>query len=143
MPRELYEQGSLSPEMEQMVQTVMKMTGVSREEAILMIQTMENPKEVTNDDFISMQEGYQLEPRQEYGLGSIVKSISKGVKKFAKSDLGKAALLYVGTAGNVKIETVGGDEVTLVGINTGAFIPVQVKKVFATGTTASNILALW
>ncbi len=52
-------------------------------------------------------------------------------------------LLYVGTAGNVKVETVGGDEVTLVGINTGAFIPVQVKKVFATGTTASNILALW
>ena len=96
MPRELYEQGSLSPQMEEMVQTIMKMTGVSREEAILMIQTMENPKEVTNDDFISMQEGYQLEPRQEYGLGSIVKSISKGVKKVVKSDLGKAALFAAG-----------------------------------------------
>ena len=96
MPRELYEQGSLSPEMEQMVQTVMKMTGVSREEAILMIQTMENPKEVTNEDFTSMQEGYQLEPRQDYGLGSIVKSISKGVKKVVKSDLGKAALFAAG-----------------------------------------------
>src|SRR5210317_1259040 len=39
-------------------------------------------------------------PRQQYGLGSLVKSIGKGVKKavsgvkdFAKSDLGKAALL--------------------------------------------------
>ena len=42
-------------------------------------------------------------PREQYGLGSLVKSVTKGVKKavsgvkdFAKSDLGKAALLYVG-----------------------------------------------
>ena len=45
-------------------------------------------------------------PRQMYGLGSLVKSVKKGVKgvvsgvkDFAKSDLGKAALLYAGTAG--------------------------------------------
>ena len=42
-------------------------------------------------------------PRQQYGLGSLVKSVTKGVKKavsgvkdFAKSDLGKAALLAAG-----------------------------------------------
>lgn len=35
------------------------------------------------------------QPRQNYGLGSLVKSIGKGIKKFAKSDLGKAALLGV------------------------------------------------
>ena len=33
------------------------------------------------------------EPRQLYGLGSLVKSVTKGVKKLVKSDLGKAALL--------------------------------------------------
>ena len=33
------------------------------------------------------------EPRQLYGLGSLVKSIGKGVKKFVKSPLGKAAIL--------------------------------------------------
>ena len=44
-----------------------------------------------------------LETRQQYGLGSIVKSIGKGVKsigksvkKFAKSDAGKLALLAAG-----------------------------------------------
>ena len=52
-------------------------------------------------------------------------------------------VLYVGGAGNLKVETVGGDEVTFVGISTGAFLPVQVVKVFATGTSATNILALW
>ncbi len=37
------------------------------------------------------------QPRQQYGLGSIVKKavkgVSKGIKKFAKSDLGKIALI--------------------------------------------------
>ena len=51
--------------------------------------------------------------------------------------------LYVGTAGALRVLTTGGDDITFVGINTGAFIPVQVLKVFATGTTASNIIALW
>ena len=39
------------------------------------------------------------EPRQMYGLGSIVKKAVRGVKKIAKSPIGKAALLYAGTAG--------------------------------------------
>jgi hypothetical protein len=39
------------------------------------------------------------EPRQLYGLGSLVKKAVRGVKKIVKSPLGKAALLYAGTAG--------------------------------------------
>lgn len=38
-------------------------------------------------------------PRQNYGLGSFVKKAVRGVKKIAKSPIGKAALLYAGTAG--------------------------------------------
>lgn len=52
-------------------------------------------------------------------------------------------VLYVGSAGNLRVQTVGGDDVTFNNINTGAFIPVQIVRVYATGTTASNILALW
>jgi len=51
-------------------------------------------------------------------------------------------VLYVGGAGNLKVRTVGGDEVTFVGVNTGTFLPVQVVRVFSTGTSATNILAL-
>ena len=36
-------------------------------------------------------------PRQMYGLGSLVKSIGKTVKKIVKSPIGKAALLYGAT----------------------------------------------
>ena len=37
--------------------------------------------------------------RAEYGLGSIVRKITRPIKKIAKSPIGKAALLYAGTAG--------------------------------------------
>jgi len=41
--------------------------------------------------------------RAQYGLGSLVKSVKKAVKKVAKSPIGKAALLYtgVGALGNL------------------------------------------
>ena len=52
-------------------------------------------------------------------------------------------VLYVGGAGNLKVLTVGGDEVTLVAVPAGSFIPVHVLRVFSTGTTASSIVALW
>jgi len=52
-------------------------------------------------------------------------------------------VLYVGVAGNLRVKTTGGDIVTFTNINTGAFIPVQVLRVYATGTTAASILALW
>jgi hypothetical protein len=39
------------------------------------------------------------EPRQLYGLGSLVKSIGKTIKKVVKSDLGKAAILGIGAFG--------------------------------------------
>lgn len=52
-------------------------------------------------------------------------------------------VLYVGGAGTLKVKTVGGDEVTFVGITAGSFIPVQVLQVFTTGTSATNIIALW
>ncbi len=51
--------------------------------------------------------------------------------------------LYVGLAGNLTVETVGGDVVQFTGVPTGSFIPVQVLKVMSTGTDAQNIVALW
>ena len=40
-----------------------------------------------------------LQPRQQYGLGSFVKKITKGAKNIVKSPLGKAALLGLGAYG--------------------------------------------
>ena len=52
-------------------------------------------------------------------------------------------VLYIGTGGSVKVLTEANDEITFVNIPNGTFLPVQVVRVFATGTEASNIVALW
>jgi len=51
--------------------------------------------------------------------------------------------LYIGSAGSVKLKTVGGDVLTFVGCYAGQFLPINVLQVFNTGTTASDIVALW
>jgi hypothetical protein len=52
-------------------------------------------------------------------------------------------VLYVGTGGDLRVLTAGGDDVVFTGVQDGSFLPVNVVKVFATNTTASGILALW
>lgn len=52
-------------------------------------------------------------------------------------------VLYVGTAGNITLETIGGDVVTLIGASGGQFLPIHVKRVLYSGTSCTNIIALW
>ncbi len=54
-----------------------------------------------------------------------------------------AAALFVGGAGAVKVDTVGGSTLTLTGVAAGSLLPIRVKRVYSTGTTATNIAALW
>lgn len=51
--------------------------------------------------------------------------------------------IYVGGDGNLAVVTKGGQTVTFTGVVAGSVIPVRAKKVLATGTTATNIVALW
>lgn len=55
----------------------------------------------------------------------------------------QGAVLYIGTGGTLKVLTSGNDTVTFVNVQDGTFFPINIVKVFATGTTATNIIALW
>ena len=57
-------------------------------------------------------------------------------------DSTEGCILYIGTTGNLKVLTAGDDIVTYTAVAVG-FFPVHVKKVFSTGTAASNIIANW
>lgn len=50
--------------------------------------------------------------------------------------------VYIGGAGNLRVETQGGDIVTFSGLPGGFILPVRVARVFATGTTATNLIGL-
>jgi hypothetical protein len=52
--------------------------------------------------------------------------------------------LYIGGAGNLAVVMFGtGTNLTLTGLLAGTLLPMRVSRVKATGTTATNILALW
>ena len=51
--------------------------------------------------------------------------------------------LYCGELGNISVVTIGGDIVTFYAVPAGTTLPIQVLTLRATGTTATNIVALW
>lgn len=59
------------------------------------------------------------------------------------NDLANEGVLWVGTGGNVKVTTIGGDTVTLTDVQNGDVPPVRVKRVHSTDTTASDITVLY
>lgn len=59
------------------------------------------------------------------------------------NDLIATCSLFVGSGGDVKIDGASSGTVVLTNIPDGAFLPIQVKKVYATGTTAGNIVGVY
>lgn len=50
--------------------------------------------------------------------------------------------IYVGQGGDLTVEFVSGDTVTLYGVQPGAVYAVRVRHVLATGTTAAGLVGL-
>ena len=59
------------------------------------------------------------------------------------TNLSQPSVIYVGGSGNVKVTTAQGTAVTFVGVNAGTVIPVQVIRVWSTGTTATSMTAVF
>ena len=60
------------------------------------------------------------------------------------TDLVKATRgLYIGTGGHVKVTMVGGQTITYKNAVTGLIYPYRVTRVWQTGTTATDIIAVW
>lgn len=55
----------------------------------------------------------------------------------------QGCVLYIGTGGTLKVTTSGNDTVTFSNVQGGIFFPINVIKVFETGTSALDIIALW
>ncbi len=53
-----------------------------------------------------------------------------------------ARSLYIGGTGDVKVDMADGTTETFAVVPAGTVLPIAVKRVYATGTTATSILAL-
>lgn len=58
-------------------------------------------------------------------------------------NLDSPSVIYVGANGSVKVRTAQGDDTTFVGLSAGQTIPVQVIRVFSTGTTATSLIRIY
>ena len=59
------------------------------------------------------------------------------------TELAPTRALFVGTGGNLKVTMAYGTDVTFTGVQAGSILPIQVTKVWSTGSTASNVVALY
>lgn len=51
--------------------------------------------------------------------------------------------IWVGTTGTVKVTTLSGDVLTIVNVQDGTLLPIRAVLIWRTGTTASNMVAMW
>ena len=52
--------------------------------------------------------------------------------------------VYVGGAGNIKVDMAySGTAITFTGVLAGSFLPIQVTRIYSTGTTATDMVALY
>lgn len=51
--------------------------------------------------------------------------------------------LYVGGAGHLRVQMLGGEIVTLANVPAGSLMPLRVTHVFQTGTTATALVGFW
>ena len=58
------------------------------------------------------------------------------------TQLGGVRGLFVGGAGNINLETEAGTTLVFTGVTAGSILPIRVKRVLSTSTTATNIVAL-
>ncbi len=51
--------------------------------------------------------------------------------------------LYIGVGGTVVLDTSNATSLTFVGLQSGTILPLNIKRVRATSTTATNLMALY
>lgn len=73
----------------------------------------------------------------------VTKSDTELIASPSGGDNYEGCILYIGGAGNVRVLTIGGDDVVFNAVPAGTTLQVKVRKVFSTNTTATNIVALW
>lgn len=80
-----------------------------------------------------------IEPDQQNAPAATLVALTKSDSTVLAPTRG----LYVGGAGDVAVVDLSGNSVTLVGVLAGSVIPVRVVKLLSTGTSATNVIALY
>jgi len=83
-----------------------------------------------------------LDTRQAATGAALVIPDDTGDLRRGPDGVATCTLWVIGT-GAIRVLTQDGDDITIPGVVANTFIPLQVTRVFATGTVATNIVALY
>jgi len=98
------------------------------------LQTLENKI----DSFTTGEETVNTELK-----GSLVQNAFEIIPSDAADLTHETIAIYVGFDGDLKIDLVNGETITMYNLAAGAWHPIAAKKVYATGTTATYILGAY
>ncbi len=77
------------------------------------------------------------------GLQATISALSSGLFTYINAnDGGFTRGLYVGGTGALKVRMKDGQDITFAKILAGSFLPIVVSRVYSTGTTGTEIIAL-
>jgi hypothetical protein len=65
------------------------------------------------------------------------------ITKNDTTNIAPTRAIYIGGQGDLAVRMIAGNNVTFFACPAGLLLPVQVDRVLATGTTATNITAVW
>jgi hypothetical protein len=51
--------------------------------------------------------------------------------------------IYTGSGGNIKVTMIDDTVVTLVSVPAGAFLPIQIRRLWSTGTGATDVIGFY
>ena len=77
---------------------------------------------------------------QAHNAVAVVPSDTNAIRLKGRDTRG--CVIYCGVTGDIAVETTGGETVTFKNVPQGMVLPVQVTKVLATGTTATDLISL-
>jgi hypothetical protein len=88
---------------------------------------------VATDDFASASEGLHSPYRH---AAVLTKSDTDELTKVSRA-------LYIGGTGHINVVTVGGETVLISSLPAGTILPIRIKQLLSTSTTATLVVALW
>lgn len=77
------------------------------------------------------------------GLSSPIKDASAVIPNDAADLSSSTRGIWVGGAGDINVDLVGSGTVVIAGVPAGTLLPLRVKRIRSTNTTATLIVALW
>lgn len=51
--------------------------------------------------------------------------------------------IYTGSGGNIKVDMAGGGTMTFVSVPAGSLLPLRVRRLYSTGTAATDVIGLY